>query len=68
MRRTFALSAVLALLVAATWVAFAGASTSGGDDRHNDDRGHGPRVHVLQVERTQGQMSSWISTIQVRVP
>jgi hypothetical protein len=32
MRRTFALSAVLALLVAATAVGFAGASTSGDDD------------------------------------
>ena len=54
MRRTFALSAVLALLVAATGVAFAGASTSGDDDGHNDDRGDRPRVHVLQVERNAG--------------
>jgi hypothetical protein len=54
MRWTFALSAVLALLVAATGVAFAGASSSGEDDGHNGDRGDRPRVHVLQVERNAG--------------
>jgi hypothetical protein len=54
MRWTFALSAVLALLVAATGVAFAGASSSGDDDGHNGDRGDRPRAHVLQVERNAG--------------
>ena len=53
MRRTFVLSAVLTLLVAATWVAFAVSSPPGSGEDRGDDGEHG-RFHVLQVERNAG--------------
>jgi hypothetical protein len=54
MRWTLVLSAVLALLVAATGISLAASSSPRADGQHGD-RGHDGRFHVLKVERNAGK-------------